>query len=265
MRYNATFGIDKSVPFSDRAAVEFFHLVFLRALVGKGQDKSLFAVKGGCNLRFYFDSVRYSEDLDFDVMVIAKATLRNKVDRLLDSPLVAAPLKTRGLEVSEVSAPKQTDTTQRWKVGLNVAGRSVALRTKIEFSRRGAVAGARFEVVSPEVLRPYALTPFLATHYAASAAISQKIEALAGRTEPQARDIFDLNLLLARPDGPTAVEKASKSQLPVALEHALEIGYDQYAAQVVAFLDPTQRELFESRDAWDTMQHAVVTSLEAAL
>lgn len=253
------------MPFPDRAAIEFFHLVFLRALVGKGQDKSLFAVKGGCNLRFYFDSVRYSEDIDFDVTVVAKATLRNKVDRLLDSPLVAAPLKTRGLEVSEVSAPKQTETTQRWKVGLSVAGRNVALRTKIEFSRRGTVAGTRFEVVSPQVLRPYALSPFLATHYDAAAAIAQKIEALARRAEPQARDIFDLNLLLARPGGNTAVKKAPRRDLPTALEHALEIGYDQYAAQVVAFLDPTQRELFESRDAWDTMQQTVVTALEAAV
>jgi hypothetical protein len=252
------------MPFSDRAAVEFFHLVFLRALVGKGQDKGLFAVKGGCNLRFYFHSVRYSEDIDFDVMVVAKATLRNKVDRLLDSPLVAAPLKTRGLEVSDVSAPKQTEMTQRWKVGLNVAGRNVALRTKIEFSRRGKVAGTRFEVVAPEVLRPYALTPFLATHYDTVAAISQKIDALAGRTEPQARDIFDLNLLLARPEGHAAVQKPPKSHLRIAQERALEIDYDQYAAQVVAFLDPTQRELFESRDAWDTMQQAVVTALEGA-
>src|SRR5262245_61830738 len=148
-------------PISDRAAVEFFHLVFLRALVGKGQDKSLFAVKGGCNLRFYFGSVRYSEDIDLDVTVVAKGTLRNKVDRLLGSPLVTAPLKTRGLEVTEVSAPKQTETTQRWKVGLKVGGRSLALRTKIEFSRRGTVDGTSFEVVPAEVLRPYGLTPFL--------------------------------------------------------------------------------------------------------
>jgi predicted nucleotidyltransferase component of viral defense system len=253
------------VSFADRVAVEFFHLVFLRALVGKGQDKSLFALKGGCNLRFYFDSVRYSEDIDFDVTVVAKATLRNKVDRLLESPLVAAPLKTRGLEVAEVSAPKQTETTQRWKVGLRVTGRNVALRTKIEFSRRGAVAGTRFEVVSPQVLRAYALSPFLATHYDAAAAISQKIEALAGRAEPQARDIFDLNLLLARPEGHGALKNEPKRHLPTALEHALEIGYDQYAAQVVAFLDPALRELFESRDAWDAMQHAVVGALESAL
>lgn len=61
-------------------------LVFLRALVAKGEDKGLVALKGGCNLRFFFGSTRYSEDMDLDVVVIAKETLRNKVERLLKSP-----------------------------------------------------------------------------------------------------------------------------------------------------------------------------------
>ncbi|MEO8905276.1 MAG: nucleotidyl transferase AbiEii/AbiGii toxin family protein [Polyangiaceae bacterium] len=75
-----------------RQSIEFFHLVFLRALVAKGEEKSLIALKGGCNLRFYFGSIRYSEDMDFDVSVIAKGTLKNKVDRLLKSPIVLSPL-----------------------------------------------------------------------------------------------------------------------------------------------------------------------------
>lgn len=57
-----------------------------RALVAKGDDKGLIALKGGCNLRFFFGSVRYSEDMDLDVVVIAKETLKNQVDRLLKSP-----------------------------------------------------------------------------------------------------------------------------------------------------------------------------------
>lgn len=252
-----------TVAFSDRAAVEFFHLVFLRALVGKGQDKKLFALKGGCNLRFYFGSVRYSEDIVLDVTVVAKATLQNKVDRLLASPLVGAPLRAQGLELTDLSAPKQTETTQRWTVGLKVLARNLALQTKIEFSRRGAVTGAHFEVVPSTILRPYALTPFLATHYSAPTAAIQKIEALAGRAEPQARDVFDLNLLLARIADDGVVQKASKARLSAAIEHALEISYDQYAAQVVAYLDPDQRELYESRDAWNAMQEAVVSALEA--
>lgn len=39
------------------------------------------ALKGGCNLRFLFGSVRSSEDMDLDVVVLAKETLKNKVGR----------------------------------------------------------------------------------------------------------------------------------------------------------------------------------------
>jgi predicted nucleotidyltransferase component of viral defense system len=235
--------------------------------VAQGEDKSLIALKGGCNLRFYFESVRYSEDIDFDVVVIAKETLRNKVDRLLKAPTVTAPLKTRGIEIVEPSAPKQTETTQRWKVGLRAAGLSVPLRTKIEFSRRlghQAIDGAAFEATSPGVIRPYGLTPFLATHYATRAAIQQKIHALAGRTEPQARDIFDLNLLLARSDAAQlALDHEHKVLIPSALERAMSISFDDYTSKVVAYLDPAQVELFEDRAAWEAMQDAVVSRLEA--
>jgi hypothetical protein len=43
-----------------RQSVELFHLVFLRALFATAEDRERVALKGGCNLRFYFGSVRYS-------------------------------------------------------------------------------------------------------------------------------------------------------------------------------------------------------------
>ena len=48
------------------ACVEQFHLLFLEQL-GRKLDKRHYALKGGCNLRFYLRSVRYSEDMDLDV------------------------------------------------------------------------------------------------------------------------------------------------------------------------------------------------------
>jgi hypothetical protein len=99
--------------------------------------------------------VRYSEDIDLDVVVIAKATSKNKVDRLLQSAAVLTPLAAKGVRVVETSAPKQTDTTQRWKAGLRVDGSDVPLRTKIEFSRRDAIEGAAFEATTwPSSTRP---------------------------------------------------------------------------------------------------------------
>jgi predicted nucleotidyltransferase component of viral defense system len=248
---------------SSRQSVEVFHLTFLRALVAKGEDKTLIALKGGCNLRFYFGSVRYSEDIDFDVAVMAKGMLANKVDRLLASPLVTAPLKSKGIEIVEISAPKQTETTQRWKVGLRVAGSELPLRTKIEFSRRDAISGALFESVDLEVTRTYGLTPTLASHYGSATAIAQKIHTLAGRAEPQARDVFDLSLLLARPEARALkLSAAQRKWLPDAIERAIGISFDAYRSKVVAYLDPQQLELYSERAAWDAMQDAVVAQLE---
>ncbi len=254
------------MPLSPRKAIELFHLVFLRALVAKNEDRGLVSLKGGCNLRFYFASVRYSEDIDLDVVVISQTTLKSKVDKLLQSPMVSSPLAAKGITVVETSAPKQTETTQRWKAGLRVEGLEVPIRTKIEFSRRGgrAIGGAAFASVERAVLRPYGLPPFLATHYTAHAAIIQKIHALAGRTEPQARDVFDLNLLLARPDaGGLAPTDAERAWVPDAVERAMSVSFEDYVSKVVAYLDPEQAELFASRDSWNTMQEEVVARLEA--
>jgi hypothetical protein len=91
--------------------------------------------------------VRHSEDIDFDVATVAKATLSKKVDDLLVSPVVTAPLKTQGLVLVDPSKPKQTETTQRWKVGLRDEASGTVTRTRIEFSRRGTIKGAVFEAI----------------------------------------------------------------------------------------------------------------------
>jgi hypothetical protein len=128
-----------------RQAIELFHLLFLRGLEARLEDKTLIALKGGCNLRFYFDSVRYSEDIDLDVATMAKPTLQRKVDQLLGSSLILSPLQARHLSLAEVSAPKQTETTQRWKLGVRFDETGEVVRTKIEFARRGAIEGARID------------------------------------------------------------------------------------------------------------------------
>jgi hypothetical protein len=112
-------------------------------------------------------------------------------------------------------------------------------------------------------LRPYALAPFATTHYTRTAAIVQKTQALADRREPQARDVFDLNHLLARPGPDADLSAVGKARVPVAIERAMSISFDEYASRVVAYLDPDQREIFGSRDAWSAMQNAVVSQLEA--
>ncbi|HEX5062326.1 MAG TPA: nucleotidyl transferase AbiEii/AbiGii toxin family protein [Kofleriaceae bacterium] len=247
---------------SPRQTVELFHLVFVRALFSNAADKTLLAIKGGINLRFFFQSVRFSEDLDLDVAKMAKGTLENRVDKLLVSPAVTAPLRSRGITLKEVSKPKQTETVQRWKIALATAGGAFSEHTKLEFSRRGGTDDADLDPVDPAIAKAYALPSFLATHYRCAEAVRQKIGALAGRTQTQARDIFDLHVLFARPDAPEDLEEQEPGWFAKAVENAGHVSYEQYKSTVIAFLDPDHAALYSAEETWDAMQLGVIESIE---
>lgn len=255
-------------PRTAREHVELFHLCFLRVLAS-GTDKSHYVVKGGCNLRFWFRSIRYSEDLDLDVTVTARATLKNKIDRLLAGPTLGAMLRAQGLAIRESSAPKQTETTQRWTILLAAEGLRTALPTKIEFSRRDRVAALEhaFEPIDPVLVRRYRMATPLAHHYRAAAAVAQKIAALAHRPETQARDLFDLHLLLTTAVGPHEVTLAAPARrdLPRAIERGMELSFDEYQGQVVAFLEADQAAIRASRAEWEQLQSEAILALEALL
>jgi predicted nucleotidyltransferase component of viral defense system len=247
-------------PETKKQAVELFHLLFLQQL-GTRMDKHLYAVKGGCNLRFFFKSIRYSKDLDLDVHTTGKETLRKNVNRILKFPGLAQILRTHRLEISFVSEPKQTETTQRWKIHLRTDTGS-ELPTKIEFSRRGFDEGVAFEAVDPEVTRLHQLRPILTTHYTLEAAFAQKVETLIHRAETQARDVFDLKLLLDAGATGSALSAETRQKGHTACENAISIRYDDFMGQVVAYLTPQYQEFYGSRATWDKLQEAVVKTLE---
>src|SRR5258707_14372886 len=145
---------------SPHLAIERFHLEFLRALSSQ-IDPALYAVKGGCNLRLCLGSVRCSEDLDIDVHKIARATLASNVTKIFESRLPKALLPT-GLSIDQFSAPKQTDTVQRWKATLLVGASPVS--TKVEFSRRGLDSGVVKELISSQVAVSPQAAPFALPH-----------------------------------------------------------------------------------------------------
>jgi len=252
----------KVVPmWSERQAVELFHLVFVIHL-GRRVDKSLFAIKGGCNLRFFCKSIRYSEDIDFDIRTMARATLENNVDRLLSSAAFTEDLRARKITIEHVTSAKQTDTTQRWKLGLRV-GNGMAIPTKIEFSRRkGLDPDHKLEAADSDLVRTYQLHPVLAQHYSNEMAFRQKIVALSRRNETQARDIFDLKLLIDSGAGKTALSTKIKEEIPQAVENAMTIGFDEFSGQVRAYLLPEYFEYY-SRKVWENLQETVIARLEA--
>lgn len=246
---------------SKAQAAELFHIAFLDALSSR-LDPSRYVLKGGANLRYFFSSVRYSEDIDIDLHGRAPMNLEQKVDAILDSQAIAALLRVKGLAIAEHSKPKQTDTTRRWKIGVSAPGHSEPVRTKIEFSGRNGDSRFRLEPIPREIVAPYALRAPAVQHYLGDAATEQKVSALANRSETQARDVFDLDLLLRMHPVPAAT--IDPDLLTRASELALQLPFAAFEDQVLPFLEPGTAELHESAESWERMQTFVAETLEAA-
>lgn len=193
-------------------------------LLCSGPDAADFAIKGGCNL----------------------------------------PLKARGIRITDVTAPKQTETTQRWKLALALEGHALPRNTKVEFSRRTSVAGVRVEPIASAFAAAHGLQSLLLPHYPLNIAIQQKVSALVGRAQVQARDLFDLSALFARARGDLSALAPVRSELPAALSRAQELTFDEFASQVVAYLAPPFDAEYGSPAAWNALQAQVVECLAKA-
>lgn len=249
---------------SATASIEFFHLLLL-AFLGKKLAKTSYALKGGCNLRFFFASPRYSEDMDIDVQNVSVHSLQTIVGSILQSTPFRQALLVQGVEIEHVTEHKQSDTTQRWKLGLQVSGYERPVPTKVEFSRRGFSGDTLLEGVNPALVQKYGLPPVMTPHYIAEAALLQKINALAGRSITQARDIFDLHLLQSRERLQRVLPQVDAASLEAARHNALTLTFDHFKGQVLSYLQPEDQALYDSPDAWESIQLRVLEMLEVSL
>lgn len=236
--------------------VEFFHLAFLDQL-GRKLDKRLYALKGGCNLRFFLGSIRYSQDIDLDVKTVRPATLQNTVNTILKSPGLSLLLRPLSLEIVQVSEAKQTETTQRWKIQLKTQSGTL-FPTKIEFSRRGLEEPIEFESINSAVLGSYHLHPIFVPHYGPIIAFKQKIRALSLRNETQARDIWDLFHLI----NAYGVKEGDGEHLKQACENACTISFNDFKDQVLAFF-PAELQSQYTEEVWNIIQLKVIEYLES--
>lgn len=240
------------------ACAEQFHLLFLGQL-GRKLDKGHYALKGGCNLRFYLRSIRFSEDMNLDVQSAPVEVLRDRVEQILSGTTLGRILQARGLTIMRCTAPKQTETTQRWKLSLAAKGLELPLHTKIEFSRRGMDDPVAFESVDSLLMREYQITPFLASHYSAAAAFRQKVHALIHRSQTQARDVFDLAHLLKCGVSTQGMELPPRWR--EAQQNALSVSFGVFKSQVLSFLSPDHQAQYEDPQVWDDLVLRVVEAL----
>lgn len=248
-------------PFQIR---EIFHLEFLRWFSRKVSANS-YGLKGGANLRFFFESRRYSEDMDLDIERLRVESLKKTVLEILLSRGFGDSLRSFGIQKiipPDLSKAKQTETTQRFKVHL-LTSSNIDLFTKIEFSRRERTFKPVVESVSTSVLRSYKMPPLLIPHYDGAVASQQKVFALARRTSVQARDVFDLFILSSRE---FVAKKGAFKNEPNTLQQALtrlyEIQYPEFRDTVVAYLDPTDQNHFSSPAILDEIKIRVADFLK---
>lgn len=253
--------------FSDTQIREVFHFHFLERLL-KQSDPGLYILKGGVNLRFFFNSPRYSEDMDIDVLAGGVQTLKKNGYKILNDRAFRRSLRSFDIvdiEINDPAKAKQTDTTQRFRFGLlTVAGNR--LPTKVEFSRRNHSAAGEAEtaLIDTAIARPYRKLSYRCPHYTGSAAVVQKLRALAGRPVTQARDVFDLGILIRGGYSPPAPwsKLLTNIEYVTALDCLMSLEWEDYEGQVVEFLDDASRTEFGDKSAWEILQNQVLNELE---
>ena len=243
---------------------EVFHLEFLRWL-GRKLQAEQYVLKGGVNLRLFFKSIRYSEDMDIDVKEVRVERIKKTVMDILAARGFTDSLKSFGIEritAPDLAKAKQTETTQRFKIHLGTPG-GEDLFTKVEFSRRGLTGSPFVEPVSNEILRAYKMAPLLISHYDTAAAVAQKIQALAQRTVLQARDIFDLFVLSSQYEksNPNKVE-VNPSILKTAYDNISLVEFPQFRDTVIAYLGEEDQKAYSSPGVWDEIKRKTTHFLE---
>jgi predicted nucleotidyltransferase component of viral defense system len=243
---------------------EIFHFLFLKKLL-KISDQRLFVLKGGVNLRFFFSSPRYSEDMDLDVLAGSVPTLRKNGYRILEDLAFRRSLQPFGIAdiiLSDPDKAKHTNTTQRFNLHLiNIAGESYP--TKVEFSRRTSEDDYILEPIHPKVARLSRSLSFPCQHYTPLSMVSQKLKALANRAHPQTRDVFDLYVLWLGGYLSLPCEiSLSEAELLNATENIFSFSYEDYRGQVLEYLEPQQRDEFEGEVVWNLICEKVLTFLE---
>jgi hypothetical protein len=261
---------------SDVAAREAFHVLLIEYLAKQLGPRLV--LKGGVNLRLFFESPRYSQDIDFDATPDTRSAAKAAISKSLRDPhLRRLFVELGGGDIRVPERPsKDTDTTLRYKFGIVTSG-GIDLPTKIEisFRPRPSLDAPVVDSVAPSLADGYrsvahgrsasprgsattpALPVLMVLHYGRIPAIRQKVEALALRNEVQSRDIFDLDVLHATRLDTAEADRLRKNLtdrvLREAAVRALEIPFAAYRDEVLDYLDPADVIRYDDATAWDDM------------
>ena len=99
--------------------------------------------------------------------------------------------------------------------------------------------------------------PIMANHYTIKAAFNQKINALINRTETQARDVFDLQLLIDSGASLQDLDPDLKNKRVIAIENLINIKFSMFKSQVVGYLLSEYQKYYDKPQIWQEMQQQI--------
>lgn len=254
---------------------EAFHILALRFLANRLEAAGPLALrlKGGVNLRLFFGSERYSEDMDLDADARLAAIMPNHLLAMLKDAGFLRAMRAHGLRLktTPTSCAKATDTATRLKVVL-MAG-ALEAPTKIELSYRGDTPYDWSQVSThrarqwDQYIGPATAMPAFG-QYDRTAATWQKITALSGRPATQARDVFDLGLLLHptldQAHGVVDVNRLRASlpdeTLNEAIARAVTLSDEMFSSQVGEYLPEDVRAAYTGQ--WEALRDSVVAQIQ---
>jgi len=228
----------------------------------RGPESSSLVLKGGGAMRVLTASARYTQDLDFDhdphrSLMSLQKTIRSAIGRALQGS---------GLTEASISEPKQTDTVALWKIsGRTSTGEGLHLT--VEVSRRG-IPDLTHVVKVPVQIGDRTLPRVYVSVYDEQALTDNKLVALLDERRIAPRDIYDLEVLLARgvcPSG-AAVERAGgrATLLRRAGEKLDLLGWPLFRDQVIPAL-PREIQAHVDEDEYLAMKVRLLESLERCL
>ena len=219
--------------------------------------KEQVVLKGGMAMRSLFGSVRYTKDIDLGQNQLQSI---GALQRVMRSAIAEAT--TGFLDNVEVSEPKQTDTTARWKIsGQTSRGTNIALT--IEVSRRGVPTGyitSKLYVPPPEAL----CTTVAIDVYSVEAIAASKVFCLANPNRTAPRDLYDLDLLIRMDVVPAQelLQGSSGTQTIQLVWDKLEImTWGQFQLEVLPYLSESVRSRIDEAE-FDDMRVRVGTTVE---
>lgn len=234
----------------DQAALELAQVQFLSSVFKKVVDREI-VLKGGFAMRVVANSARPTKDIDLH----ANGASKERVHALVTNA-ISDLKKLNILDNLRVSEPKQTDTTQRWKINGQVGETPVHLT--VEVSRRGLVPKELVQSVKYE-RKGLGVPPAIIESFSPTAIAAAKFEALSSVTRESPRDFFDMDLLISMQAEPPVhifagnySDEELRKKLEIIAEKIDKMDYDTIKSTLVPSLSPELRKNF-GREQWESM------------